>query len=128
MESGNEYLPDLNNEKTGEQIVFELKVKRSNGTFINKMEDVIKWLTSPSENRVYPKSASTNQHAYKNVAHQFTYDERKEIWYQNVSGSDGIGKYNVIHIVCVCVCVCVCFIFYKPSNFMAILRSSKLKS
>ena len=60
MESGNEYLPDLNNEKTGEQIVFELKVKRSNETFINKMEDVIKWLTSPSENRVYPKSASTN--------------------------------------------------------------------
>ena len=112
MESGNEYLPDLNNEKTGEQIVFELKVKISNKTFINRMEDVIKWLTSPSENRVYLKSASTNWHAYKKFAHQFTYDEWKKILYKNVSGSDGIGKYNVIHIVCVCVCLSVCVLFF----------------
>ena len=60
METGNDYLPDLNNEKSGEQIVFKLKVKRSNDVFIQKMEDVVKWLTSPSDNRIYPKSASTN--------------------------------------------------------------------
>ena len=34
METGNDYLPDLNNEKSGEQIVFKLKVKRSNDAFI----------------------------------------------------------------------------------------------
>ena len=75
MESGKDYLPDLNNEKSGEQIVSELKVKRSNEAFIKKMEDVVKWLTSPSENKVYLKSASTNRHSYKKFACQFTYDE-----------------------------------------------------
>ena len=92
MESGKDYLPDLNNKKSGEQMVFELKVKRSNEVFIKKMEDVVKWLTSPSENRVYLKSVSTNRHSYKKFAHQFTYDEQKKILYKKVSGSDGIGK------------------------------------
>ena len=75
MESGKDCLPELNNEKSGEQIVLELKVKRSNEAFIKKMEDVVRWLTSLSENRVYPKSASTNRHSYKKFTRQFTYDE-----------------------------------------------------
>ena len=75
METGNDYLPNVHSEKTGEQIVFKLKVKRSNNSFIKKMEDVIKWLTFPTDNRAYPKSALTNRYAYKKFAHQFTYDE-----------------------------------------------------
>ena len=82
------------------------------------MAYISKW-----ETEFFQKSTSTNWHAYKKFAHQFTYDEQKKILYKNVNGSDGIGKYNVIHIMCVCVClsvclsVCMCFIFYKPSNF-----------
>ena len=96
MESGKDYLCNLNNEKSGEQIVFELKVKRSNEAFTKKMEDVVKWLTFPSKNRIYSKSASTNRHSYKKFTCQFTYDEQKKILYKKVNGSDGIGKYVIL--------------------------------
>ena len=55
IESDSNYLPNLNNEKTGEQIVFELKVKRSNESFSQKVDDFIKWLASPLDCQVHPK-------------------------------------------------------------------------
>ena len=43
-------LPDLNNEKSGEQIVFEQKVFRCNEAFVRKVNDLIKWHKSPMMN------------------------------------------------------------------------------
>ena len=43
------FLPDLKNEKTGEEIVFEQKVFRSNEAFIKKIDALILWHKSPSK-------------------------------------------------------------------------------
>ena len=56
------YLPDLDNEKTREQIVFEQKVFRANKVFRWKMQDLINWFKLPNDSQVYPKSAMNNKH------------------------------------------------------------------
>ena len=43
------YLLDLDNEKTGEQIVFEQKVFRANEVFRWKMQDLMNWFKLPSD-------------------------------------------------------------------------------
>ena len=37
------YLPDLDNYKTGEQIVFDQKVFRANEVFVKLHQDIINW-------------------------------------------------------------------------------------
>ena len=49
MENGKEdenYLPDLLDKKSGEQIVFDQKVFRCNEAFVKKMNDLISWFQS----------------------------------------------------------------------------------
>ena len=58
MESDN-FLPDLN-EKTGEQIVFEQKVFRSNEAFKKKIDVLILWHKSPSDFQIYPSQSKKN--------------------------------------------------------------------
>ena len=53
-------LPNLNNEKSGEQIVFEQKVFRCNEAFVRKVNDLIKWHKSHDEIHPYPKYAANN--------------------------------------------------------------------
>ena len=65
------YLTDLDNEKTGEQIVFEQKVFRANQVFRQKMQDLINWFKLPSDSRVYPKNAINNKYTYRRQAHLF---------------------------------------------------------
>ena len=55
MDDGNT-LPDLNNEKTSEQIVFEQKVFRANEVFMKLHQDIINWYLSPTDKRSYPKT------------------------------------------------------------------------
>ena len=59
MESEN-FLLDLNNEKTGEQIVFEQKVFRSNEAFKKKIDALILWHKSPSDCQIYPSQSKKN--------------------------------------------------------------------
>ena len=42
-------LPDLPDEKTGEQIVLEQKVFRVNKKFIERHQEILEWLLSPEE-------------------------------------------------------------------------------
>ena len=68
------YLPDLKNEKTGEQIVFKQKVFRANEAFRHKMNDLILWDKSPLECRQYPEKSQTdvatgNMHIYLSMMH-----------------------------------------------------------
>ena len=90
------YLPDLDNEKTGEQIVFDQKVFRANENFWWKMQDLITWFKSPSDSHVYPKNAMNNKHTYRRHASLFEFDKKKNVLYKRVKNSDGIGEYNLI--------------------------------
>ena len=78
---GDNYLPDLDNEKTGEQIVFEQKVFRANEAFKCKMDALIHWHKSPSDCHTYP-SESTNRSAYRKHACLFEYDLKKKVLYK----------------------------------------------
>ena len=51
-----EFLPDLGNELTGEQLIFECKVYRANEAFIKLVEEIRGWFNSPVHNKCYPKS------------------------------------------------------------------------
>ena len=55
LEHGDNFLPDLKNELTGEQIVLQQKVFRSNQAFGKTNEEIIAWFKSPKECRAYPK-------------------------------------------------------------------------
>ena len=50
-------LPDLPDEVSGEQLMVQQRVFRANENFIKKHNDIIKWLNSPAECRVYPTHA-----------------------------------------------------------------------
>ena len=86
------YLPDLPNEKSGEQLVFDQKVFRCNEAFVKKMNDLIAWFKSPTECRVYPKNVMTNHHWYRAQVRKYFYDERKSLLYKIIKNSDGIGE------------------------------------
>ena len=91
MEDGST-LPDLNNEKTGEQILFEQKVFRCNEAFVRKVNDLIKWHKAPADCRPYPKYACNNRNKYKKHARRFTYDAKKGILFKKIEDSYGISK------------------------------------
>ena len=50
----NSILPDLDNDISGEQLVLQQKVFRKNETFIRVHSGIVKWLTSPENERGYP--------------------------------------------------------------------------
>ena len=55
------YLPDLDNDKSSEQIVFDQKVFRANEVFIKIHQDIINWYLSPPDKRSYPKGSLRNK-------------------------------------------------------------------
>ena len=91
MESDN-FLPNLKNEKTGEQIVFKQKVYRSNEAFKKKIDALILWHKSPSDCQIYPAQSKKNHCTYRKSACLFEYDSKKSVLYKKVKNSDGIGK------------------------------------
>ena len=52
-----DFLPDLPNEISGEQIAFQQKVFRSNEAFNKANNDIILWFKSPPERRQYFKKS-----------------------------------------------------------------------
>ena len=78
---GENFLPDLDNEKTGEQIVFEQKVFRANEAFRQKVNGLINWHISPSECHIYLAEWNKNQSSFKRHAHLFEYDSHKKVLY-----------------------------------------------
>ena len=92
MESDN-FLPDLKNEKTGEYIVFEQNIYRSNEAFKKKIDALILWHKSPSDCWIYPAQSKKNHCTYRKRARLFEYDSKKKVLYKKVKNSDGIGKF-----------------------------------
>ena len=58
---GENYLPDLGNEKDSDQILFEQKVFRANEKFIEVNKALIRWFKSPANSREYPKVCTLQQ-------------------------------------------------------------------
>ena len=86
------FLPDLPDEISGEQLVLQQKVFRANEVFMKKHNDLLKWLNSPKDCRIYPKEALKNKHAYKKKASSYIYDWKKGILYKKIKNTDGIGE------------------------------------
>ena len=89
------FLPDLPNEKTGDQLLFEQKVFRVNETFKRVLQSIINWLMSPPERRLYPKAAANNKNAFWTKCKNYVYDEAKLILYKKVQCTDGIGESGI---------------------------------
>ena len=80
-QENDEYLPDLPDEISGEQLVLQQRVFRANEVFVKTHNNILKWLNSPPKFRVYPTDACKN-----------SYDRKKGIMYKKIKNSDGIGK------------------------------------
>ena len=91
-QENDEYLPDLPEEISGEQLVLQQHVLRANEVFVKTHNGILKWLNSPPEFRVYPTDAHKNKTAYKRNALMYSYDRKKGIMYKKIKNSDGIGK------------------------------------
>ena len=86
------FWPDLPNEKSGDQLVFEQKVFWANEAFKRVHQSIINWFLSPQERRVYPKTAANNKNAFHAKCKSYVYDEAKSILYKKVPCTDGIGE------------------------------------
>ena len=93
-----DFLPDLPDEISGEQIAFQQKAFRSNEVFNKSNNDIILWFKSPPERRQYPKSGLKNKNAFRKHIKKYSYDSKSGILYKTVKASDGIGEYNAIFI------------------------------
>ena len=89
------FLPDLPDENTGDQLLFEQKVFRVNETFKRVHQSIINWLLSPSERRVYPKIGANNKNAFQTKCKNYVYDEAKSILYKKVQCTDGIVESGI---------------------------------
>ena len=58
------FLPNLNNEKTSEQLLFDCKVYHANEQFVRIRTNIIKWILSPAESRSYPAHVRNNKRAF----------------------------------------------------------------
>ena len=91
-EDNENYLPDLPSEISGEQIVFQQKVFRSNEAFNKVHNAIILWFKSPPENRQYPKSKQNNKNSFRKKVRRYSYHNKTGVLYKTVKSSDGIGK------------------------------------
>ena len=62
---GDNVLPDLGNQKTTEQLVFEAKIRRSNMEFRRRKEDILRFMLSDPESKLYPQSVKRNKRAFR---------------------------------------------------------------
>ena len=60
-----DFLPDSNNEKSPEQLLFDSKVYHANKQFVRIRTNIIKWILSQAEHRSYPKHVKNNKRAFQ---------------------------------------------------------------
>ena len=87
------FLPDLGNEISGEQLVFEQKLFRANEAFIRVNQEILAWFQSPELSRCYPKSHLNNKNSWQRQMKKYAYNRETGILYKIVKHSDGIGEY-----------------------------------
>ena len=86
------FLPDLNNEKMSEQLLFDSKVYHANKQFIRIRTDIIRWILSPPENRFYPQHVKNNKRAFQQTVLQYSYDKKRKKLFKRHICHDNISK------------------------------------
>ena len=76
------YLPDLNNELAGEQIMLQQRVFRTNQAFIKVNEEIIAWFKSSPEHRAYPKSQLKNKNSWHKHMRKYSYNTEMGVLYK----------------------------------------------
>ena len=85
------FLPDLGNEKSGEQMVFEQKLFRANEAFIWVNQEILSWFQSPVEHRCYPKSCMNNKNGWEKNE-EICVQQETGVLYKIIKSGDGIGE------------------------------------
>ena len=91
-DNATDFLPDLTEGQTFEQICFDKKVNKANEKFVSIRKGIIRWILSPPDNRSYPKSVKSNKHAFKQNAKKYSYDSIMKKLLLRCVCHDGIGK------------------------------------
>ena len=86
-------LPDLGNDKTTEQLLFEVKVRRSSIEFRRRKEDIIRFMLINPECRLYPPSAKQNKRAFRKKVERYTYNPEKKQFFKKTICHDGMGGF-----------------------------------
>ena len=87
-----DFLPDLNNERTSEQLLFDSKVYHANKQFVRIRTDIIKWILSPPESRFYPQHVKNNKRAFWQTVLQYSFDKKRKKLFEKRICHDKIGK------------------------------------
>ena len=87
-----DFLPDLNNERTSEQLLFDSKVCHANEQFVRIKTDIIKCILSPPENRIYPQHVKNNKRAFQQTVLQYSYDKKRKKLFKRCICHNRIGK------------------------------------
>ena len=90
---GDNVFTDLGNEKTTEQLVSEAKVRRSNIEFRRRKEDIIRFMLSNPECRLYPQSAKRNKRAFRKKVKKYTHNPEKKQLFKKTICHDGVGGF-----------------------------------
>ena len=92
----NSILPNLDNDISGEQLVLQQKVFRKNEAFIRVHSGIVKWLTSPENEREYPVEFKWNKNPFRKRVQKYWYNERNKVLYRCTEGHDGIGMFVIV--------------------------------
>ena len=87
-----DFLPDLNNEKTSEQLLFNSKVYHANEQFVRIRTDIIKWILSPPENRIYPQHVKNNKWLFGRLYCNIPMIKKRKNLFKRRICHDRIGK------------------------------------
>ena len=87
-----EFLPNIRNEKSTELVSFEQNVLRLNERYIKSTQEIINWLDSLVERRMYLESFKQNQTSFKQTAKKYELDKPHGILFRLVKNSDGLHK------------------------------------
>ena len=100
-----EFLPNLGNEMTSEQLELHTKVVQQNEKAIKIHSDIIKWFESLEHSQVYPAHVKmAYKSTYRRQLKKYHYDQATGILYKKITNSDSIGMY----IICSCIFIHLC--------------------
>ena len=75
-----------------EQLLFDSKVYHANEQLIRIRTDMLKWILSSPENRVYPQHVKNTKHAFQQTVLQYSYDKKRKELFKHRICHNKIGK------------------------------------
>lgn len=87
-------LPDLDSDKTIEQVIFENRIFDKNVAHIITHNGIKSWFESSPFHRFYPETAMKNKCAFRKKTQNYLYNQETGVLRKYVKGVDGVGKYQ----------------------------------